>query len=308
LFFYNTIITHIFHGNNAKTDTLLTFLILFVCFLFKTLDFFYKKSIIKAKTEKEGVNVNICSVTVTRISSIINVYSEEGRYLEIKNRPYYGISFCKNGKIEYVKNGIKTVSDNTCAIILPKGQNYSLFGTKTGEFPLINFDTDQNITDDVLRIPLQNPEAYILEFERLRTSWQNPYGQAKAMSIFYDVLDRMSHEGNNESILLSPALKYVSEHFSESSLSNESLAVAANISEVYLRRLFVKTLRITPKQYILEFRIRQAKQLLSEKAFTVTGIAEKCGFASVYHFCRAFKTITGQTPTEYASTAERTKG
>ena len=252
--------------------------------------------------------MNISSITVTRISSIINVYSEKGRRLNMKHRPYYGLSFCKSGKIEYTKDGVKTVSDNTCAIILPRGQSYSLLGTETGEFPLINFDTDQNITDDILRIPLRNPEAYIFEFERLRASCQNPYGQAKAMSIFYDILDRLSYEGGDGSFLLSPALKYVSENFSDHTLSNESLAAVANISEVYLRRLFTKHLGITPKQYILEFRIRHAKQLLSEKEFTVTGVSEKCGFSSVYHFCRAFKAVTGQTPTEYSSTAERAKG
>ncbi len=272
------------------------------------LDFFCKKSIIKPRTKMRGANMNISSITVTHISAIINVYSEKGRHLNMNHRPSYGLSFCKSGKIEYVKNGVKTISDNTCAIILPQGQSYSLFGTATGEFPLINFDTDQEITKDFLKIPLRNPEVYFLEFERLHASWQNPYGQAKAMSIFYDILDRLSHEGDDGSFLLSPALKYVSENFFDPSLSNEALATVSNISEVYLRRLFKKYLGVTPKQYVLEFRIRQAKQLLSEKALTVTGISEKCGFSSVYHFCRAFKAMTGQTPTEYSSTAERIKG
>ena len=274
----------------------------------KTLDFFDKKSIIKSKTKKEGANLNISSITVTRINSIINVYSETGRRLNMKHRPSYGLCFCKSGKIEYIKDGVKTISDSTCAIILPRGQSYALFGTETGEFPLINFDTDKEITDDFLKIPLRNPETYLIEFERLRTSWQTPYGQAKAMSILYDILDSLSHEGEDGSFLLSPALKYISENFADPALSNKALAIASNISEIYLRRLFTKHFGITPKQYILEFRIRRAKQLLSEKALTVTGIAEKCGFSSVYHFCRAFKSITGQTPTEYSSTAERIKG
>jgi AraC-like DNA-binding protein len=35
----------------------------------------------------------------------------------------------------------------------------------------------------------------------------------------------------------------------------------------------------------------------------VTAISETCGFASVYHFCRAFKTETGLSPSEYAKKA-----
>ncbi len=241
--------------------------------------------------------MKLCDITVTKVESVFNVYSEKGRRLNIVRRKYYGLSFCKSGKIEYVKDGVKTVSDNTCAIILPKDQSYDLFGTETGEFPLINFDTELPFNENFLRIPLRNPEAYIHEFERLYAIWQNPYRRAKAMSIFYDILDRLSHEENGTNYLLSPVLKYISEHISESTLSNTELAAAVNISEVYLRRLFSKELGTTPKQYILELRLQYAKQLLAEKAFTVTGISEKCGFSSVYHFCRAFKTFTGQTPT-----------
>lgn len=249
--------------------------------------------------------MKLCDITITKVESVFNVYSEKGRRLNIVRRKYYGLSFCKSGKIEYVKNGVKTVSDNTCAIILPKGQSYDLFGTETGDFPLINFDTALPFTENFLRISLRNPEAYIHDFERLCVLWQNPYSRAKAMSIFYDILDRLSHEASGSNPLLSPVLKYISEHFSDPSLSNAELAASANISEVYLRRIFSKELGITPKQYILDLRLRYAKQLLAENAFTVTGIAEKCGFSSVYHFCRAFKSLTGQTPTEYSSSTER---
>jgi len=64
--------------------------------------------------------------------------------------------------------------------------------------------------------------------------------------------------------------------------------------------MFLLHYDITPKQYILNARIRRAKQLLCDTPLTVTAIAEKCGFSSVYHFCRSFKQHTGQTPTEYA--------
>ncbi len=36
------------------------------------------------------------------------------------------------------------------------------------------------------------------------------------------------------------------------------------------------------------------------EGYTVTAIAQECGFSSVYHFCRCFKQSTGKTPTQYA--------
>ena len=61
----------------------------------------------------------------------------------------------------------------------------------------------------------------------------------------------------------------------------------------------------TPGQYLSEIRLSKAKQLLASGGPTVTEIAEKSGYASVYHFCRAFKANTGQTPTEYKKMARK---
>ena len=39
--------------------------------------------------------------------------------------------------------------------------------------------------------------------------------------------------------------------------------------------------------------------LLREGKESITRIAEACGFSSGYHFCRAFRDATGDSPTEY---------
>jgi len=90
------------------------------------------------------------------------------------------------------------------------------------------------------------------------------------------------------------------EHFDDAALSNEILASQSGISEIYFRRLFKEMFGTTPKQYILELRIKKACKLLMESSSNISEIAEACGFSSVYHFCRAFKSITSLTPTEYS--------
>lgn len=83
-------------------------------------------------------------------------------------------------------------------------------------------------------------------------------------------------------------------------LSNTALAKTLGISEVYFRKLFFKRYNISPKQYILDFRIQKAKQMLVETPYTVLSISESCGFSTPNHFCRTFKQHTGLTPTQYA--------
>ena len=96
-----------------------------------------------------------------------------------------------------------------------------------------------------------------------------------------------------------PAIKYIAKNYSNDALTNEILAEICNISEVYLRKLFLKHLNLTPKQYISEIRLSKAKQLLSDGILKINAISEQCGFSSSYNFSRFFKDKTGITPTEY---------
>lgn len=56
---------------------------------------------------------------------------------------------------------------------------------------------------------------------------------------------------------------------------------------------------MTPRQYILELRIKHAKELLIGDVIAINRVAELCGFSGVYHFYRTFRQMTGQTPTDY---------
>ena len=51
--------------------------------------------------------------------------------------------------------------------------------------------------------------------------------------------------------------------------------------------------------YLSEYRIEKAKQLLKETSKTNYEIAEKIGYKSEYHFSRKFKEIVGMVPKEY---------
>ena len=84
-----------------------------------------------------------------------------------------------------------------------------------------------------------------------------------------------------------------------STLRAEEIAAAAGVSEVYLRRLFLKETGKSPMAYLQHERIAEAKRHLSRTDASVTAVAALCGYSDVYVFCHAFKRETGKTPTEY---------
>lgn len=237
-------------------------------------------------------------ITVTDIKQVFTVMSPRGRTAVINNRKYYGISLCSEGKMTYTTDGKPVVSDINHIVILPKGKSYSLHGDKSGKFPVINFDSYNFICDEVLSFPIKNTDAYIKDYEKIKTLSLFDGNRAKIMSIFYSIIHRVVSENSAQS-QLTPAIRLIENNFSQPDLSNAIMARECNISEVYFRKLFSEKYKTSPKQYLIEIRINKAKQLLTEENLKIGVIAEQCGFNNQYHFCRLFKEKTGLTPTQY---------
>lgn len=243
--------------------------------------------------------MNILSkIIVTDIDGIFTVSSPKGRSEKIYERKSYGLSLCYEGQITYTLNGNKTVSDKNHAVILPKGQTYTLYGNKTGSFPVINFQCAEFLCDTVVSLTIKNPNVYIKDYEQIKALSLFDGNRTKMMSIFYDMLYRLSAQNHDNSVIM-PATVYIENNYNNPNLTNAELAKQCNISEVYFRKIFAKCYKTTPKQYIVNIRISKAKQLLAENSLKINAIAESCGFSNQYHFCRVFKEKTGLTPTEY---------
>ena len=239
-------------------------------------------------------------IILTDIKSVHVIPTKRGRYLEIASRPSYALSLCSGaGRIIYDLNGVKTISDRHNAVILPKGASYVLRNEEGGDFPIINFDTFEPITDEIIAIPLSSPESYLDDFREIERLFNLGGGTAELYAAIYSLIARLAKEKDDMHSELSPAIEYIHKNISDPELSIEDLARICNISEVYFRKLFTKHFGISPKQFIIDVRIQKAKQLLAEGALSIYVISEKCGFSNPYHFCRLFKQHTGISPSEY---------
>lgn len=240
------------------------------------------------------------NIIITKVYTPLIVHSEKGRKFKMNNRENFGLTLCSDGQITYKMNGKKFISTKDTAIILPQGASYSLSGDKDGLFPVINFECEGLMCNEIIIIPLVNPQTCINLFASIKKQSSNEENYFQVFSLFYKLLNEIFANDEVHHRSLVPAIEFIEQNISCTNLSNQDIANHLKISEVYLRKLFVQHLKTTPKQYILEYRIREAKRLLTDTPFTVTAIAEKCGFSSVYHFCRVFKQRTGITPMQYS--------
>lgn len=239
-------------------------------------------------------------MVVTEVSNFLVVQSRKGVEEWTRNRMYYGLSFCRSGRIVYEKDGVFTLSDHTKAVFLPMGETYRLHREVPGEFPVINFLCEAEFqVRDILSVTLQNPDSYIREFEVMQELSMFRHNRLRVLGIFYGMLHRLVQETTEREGILKPVIGYLEQHYMDWDISNEKLAAQAGISEVYMRQLFRQQMGTSPKQYILELRVERAKMLLREGNMSVKEVAEGCGFVTSNHFCRMFRDVTGQTPGEY---------
>ena len=92
--------------------------------------------------------------------------------------------------------------------------------------------------------------------------------------------------------------EYIDNH-SEEQIRLEDIADLVNLSPSYAAIYFRKKTGITVRDYILKSKMEDARKKLLEKDASVTDIAYILGYHDYRSFSRAFKNITGMTPSEF---------
>ena len=83
------------------------------------------------------------------------------------------------------------------------------------------------------------------------------------------------------------------------SISVNELCRAIGITQPYLYRIFKEATGVSPKRYILDCKLAEAKRLLSQTDLSVTQIADSVGYESVLDFSKLFSKHTKVSPTDY---------
>jgi AraC-like DNA-binding protein len=78
-----------------------------------------------------------------------------------------------------------------------------------------------------------------------------------------------------------------------------AVAAVAHISEAHFIRLFRATFGETPHRYLQRRRVERSMFLLRETDRSVTDVCFDVGFTSRGTFCRTFREIVGESPSDY---------
>lgn len=222
-------------------------------------------------------------------------------------RPYHGFVLNDMGvERDYVfSDGTVLHTGGGALFYLPKGSTYEVKEHRGGACFCINFDA-QMCGEPLCITPRKYDELHS-EFHRTQTAFHRgeSYASSLAMRTAYHCVYLIQREEERRYLpkgkqsLLSPAVEYLKEHFTDNAITVRALASLCDMSEVYFRRLFLDIYGTSPKEYIIEKRMAYARTLLLSGDFSVGEVATLVGYGEPCHFSREFTRRVGVSPREF---------
>ena len=96
--------------------------------------------------------------------------------------------------------------------------------------------------------------------------------------------------------------QFIHEHYMEP-IGRDEVAAFVYLTPDYANRIFKNEQDISIKEYLNQYRIKQAKKMLLE-GVSVSEVAEKTGFINFSYFSTVFKKYAGCSPSEYKRMSE----
>ncbi|MBE1440892.1 AraC-like DNA-binding protein [Paenibacillus sp. OAS669] len=222
---------------------------------------------------------------------------------------FHDLTFVVEGKSNYYVNGVKYTVEAGDVIYIPLGSEREAHTIK--ETPMHSYAFNFNwlpmgspdalpldtVTKNIITSEMLN---YIRQFNQVWAGRQPGYimqSRALFMLIMHQVMTiyyRKEAEVRSDK-RISQVLEYVMEHYSEE-LNLTKIARIVNLHPAYLGKLFKINTGCSFKEYLNQIRVNHAEMLLSTGGFSVTGVAERCGFHDISYFSNVFKSIKGYPP------------
>lgn len=107
-----------------------------------------------------------------------------------------------------------------------------------------------------------------------------------------------------ENVYVETAVKYIKAHYSED-ITVDQIAAHIGIGRKYLFAICKRVLGLSPKEFIVNYRMERAKEFLRDAQLPVGSIAYSVGYKDSLAFSKMFKIKTGMSPTEYRNILDR---
>lgn len=218
-------------------------------------------------------------------------------------RNFDALSFRYEADTVIEHNG-KTIDfcDNVIGFF-PANTNYTRT-TNHDKMIVIHFKTYNYTSLEIEKFSPEDAEKYRILFKTILDCWRKKgisykHEAASVLNLIFAELYRDNKKADAKNLKIEPSIRYIEENYLRKDFSPAKAAEKAFISEQYFRKLFKREFGVSPKQYVINKRIKYAASLIIAGYYSLSEIADYCGYNDYKHFAVEFKKIIGVSPSEY---------
>lgn len=228
--------------------------------------------------------------------------------------PHYLLHFVLSGTGTFTSgNRTWKLSAGDAFLIIPGIiSSYQADGKTPWEYCWIGFDgRDVKIALDSCRLNEKNPVVHFngqadaarkILFSINNALSDNPHNSYLHLSLLYRLfsllLQKNLPKAETFGDFVPQALEYI-QHNYNFNIRIQDIAGHIGIDRTYLYKLFLRELGISPQQYLIDYRLAMAKQLLSSTTLQMIEISNSCGFSNTSSFCHHFRKKFSITPSQF---------
>ncbi|NJE39754.1 AraC family transcriptional regulator [Faecalicoccus pleomorphus] len=234
-----------------------------------------------------------------------------------ESHDYYELTYIDHGKLDMTLDGKEYHLNKYDLIIYYPGQFHtqSTDEESTCSYLTIMFDMETKMDISLMnRVFKTRKDIYNVLSAFMKAIQSKDYlSEEMALAYLNEVLillyqfDTKTDEESNvnpmqeyyENTLLNEILVFIHNNIF-TAFTVEDLCQKFSISRSSLQSLFRTNIHTTPKHYISNLKLNQAKLLIQEHKYTISEISDMLGFTSIHYFSRKFKLQYGLSPTDYA--------
>ncbi|MBP1154653.1 MULTISPECIES: AraC family transcriptional regulator [unclassified Paenibacillus] len=152
---------------------------------------------------------------------------------------------------------------------------------------------------------LQPTSVYdmLQQLTELERKSHNNWARWKHQLMFQNILEQLNASFDLRAVMpgtnvADRAASYLRMHYKED-ITAQTLGEAMNFHPVYIARCMQKEFGCSPFEYLMRYRLEQAKLLLLQTDLQIARIAEDVGFHQPSYFSSSFTKYEGLSPREY---------
>lgn len=112
----------------------------------------------------------------------------------------------------------------------------------------------------------------------------------------YNIQKNRANKKDELTQIVLAAVEMIRKEIENVDFNINTIANALYLTPAYFSRVFKRKMGMTCIDFIKNYRINLAKELLQNTDLSIQQISEKTGYATVYYFSQQFKQVTGESP------------